>query len=159
MALVSADGVLFSNTLMENLLYQAPASSEGQAWEALRAAGLAQVVRRLPRRLDTILVDGHGPLSLGERQRLQIARALLAKPRLLVLDEATANLDKANEDHILKVLQDLRGRCTVLALTHHPVLAMGADQVIVLEKGTIQAAGKPRAVARSNRYFRHMAGE
>ncbi len=157
-ALVSADGVLFSTTVRENLLYQVPGAGERQAWEALSGAGLAEVVRRLPRGLNTFLVDGHGPLSLGERQRLQIARALLAKPRLLVLDEATANLDKANEDHILKVLKGLRSRCTVLALTHHPALARGADQVIVIVKGKIQAVGAPGAVARSNAYYRHMAG-
>jgi len=155
-ALVSADGVLFSSTLKENLQYQMPEATERQAWQALKEAGLAEVVRRLPQGLHTFLVDGRGPLSLGERQRLQIARALLAKPRLLVLDEATANLDKANEDRILKVLHGLRGRCTVLALTHHPALAMGADRVIVLEKGTIMAIGKPKVVAKANSYFRHM---
>jgi ABC-type multidrug transport system fused ATPase/permease subunit len=93
---------------------------------------------------------------LGERQRLQIARALLAKPRLLVLDEATANLDKANEDHIMMILKGLRNRCTVLTVTHHSALAKGADQVIVIEKGRISAFGKPRTVARKNAYFRNM---
>jgi ABC-type multidrug transport system fused ATPase/permease subunit len=156
-ALVSADGVLFSDTLKKNLLYQAPQSGDRQAWEALKAAGLAEVVRRLPRGWDTLLVDGHGPLSLGERQRLQIARALLAGPRLLVLDEATANLDQANEGRILKVLQGLRGHCTVLALTHHPALARGADQVIVIEKGRVRAFGTPDAVARRSLYYRRMA--
>ncbi len=155
-SLVSADGVLFSATLKENLLYQAPGAGERQVWEALSEAGLADVVRRLPQGLNTFLADGHGPLSLGERQRLQIARALLARPRLLVLDEATANLDKADEDRILKVLQGLRSRCTILALTHHPALAQGADQVIVIEKGRIQAFGTPTDVARSNPYYRHM---
>jgi ABC-type multidrug transport system fused ATPase/permease subunit len=155
-ALVSADGALFSATLKQNLLYQAPQSSERQAWKALSAAGLAEVVRRLPQGLDTFLIDGHGPLSLGERQRLQIARALLAKPRLLVLDEATANLDKANEDHIMMILKGLRNRCTVLTVTHHSALAKGADQVIVIEKGRISAFGKPRTVARKNAYFRNM---
>jgi ABC-type multidrug transport system fused ATPase/permease subunit len=155
-SLVSADGVLFSATLKENLLYQTPGASDRQAWEALSAAGLAEVVRRLPQGLDTFLVDGHGPLSLGERQRLQIARALLAKPRLMVLDEATANLDKTNEDRILRVLQGLRSRCTILALTHHPALARGADQVIVIEKGRIGASGPPKVVARSNAYYRRM---
>ncbi len=155
-SLVSADGVLFSATLKENLLYQMPEASERQAWEALEAAGLAEVVRRLPQKLDTFLADGHGPLSLGERQRLQIARSLLAKPRLMVLDEATANLDKTNEERILKVLQGLRNRCTVLALTHHPALARGADQVIVIEKGRIQTIGSPATLARKNAYYRRM---
>ena len=158
-ALVSADGVLFSATIKENLFYQAPGADRRQAWEALSAAGLSEVVRRLPQGLNTFLVDGHGPLSLGERQRLQIARALLAKPRLLVLDEATANLDKANEDRILRMLQALKGRCTVLALTHHLSLARGAKQVIVLEKGKVRALGPPETVARSNAYFRSMAGD
>lgn len=155
-SLVSADGVLFSATLRENLCYQVPGASERQAWEALKAACLDGVVKRLPQGLDTFLVDGHGPLSLGERQRLQIARAMLAKPRLMVLDEATANLDKENEARILKVLQDLRGRCTVLALTHHPALAKGADQVMVIEKGKIEAVGTHQAVARKNFYYKRM---
>jgi ABC-type multidrug transport system fused ATPase/permease subunit len=155
-SLVSADGVLFSATIRENLLYQTPGAGERAAWEALTAAGLAEVVRRLPQKLDSFLVDGHGPLSLGERQRLQIARALLAKPRLLVMDEATANLDKANEDKILKVLQGLRGRCTILAVTHHPALAKGADRVIVIEKGSVRDFGPPKAIARRNAYYGHM---
>jgi ABC-type multidrug transport system fused ATPase/permease subunit len=155
-SLVSADGVLFSATLKENLCYQVPDASERQAWEALKAACLDDVVKRLPHGLETFLVDGHGPLSLGERQRLQIARAMLAKPRLLVLDEATANLDKENEARILKVLQDLKGHCTVLALTHHPALARGADQVIVLVKGRIGAVGKPATIARTNAYYKGM---
>ena len=74
----------------------------------------------------------------------------------MVLDEATANLDKANEARILKMLQDLRGRCTVLALTHHPALAKGADQVMVIEKGRIKAIGKPAAVAKANAYYKGM---
>jgi ABC-type multidrug transport system fused ATPase/permease subunit len=155
-SLVSADGVLFSATLKENLCYQVPDAGERQIWDALKAACLDDVVRHLPQGLDTFLVDGHGPLSLGERQRLQIARALLAKPRLMVLDEATANLDQANEARILKMLQDLRGRCTVLALTHHPALAKGADQVMVIEKGRIKAIGKPAAVAKANAYYKGM---
>ena len=155
-SLVSADGVLFSATIRENLLYQTPGAGEREAWEALSAAGLAEVVRRLPRKLDSFLVDGHGPLSLGERQRLQIARSLLAKPRLMVLDEATANLDKANEDRILKVLQGLRGRCTILAVTHHPALAKGADRVIVIEKGRVRDFGPPAAIARRNAYYGRM---
>jgi ABC-type multidrug transport system fused ATPase/permease subunit len=155
-SLVSADGALFSATLLENLCYQVPGAGERRAWEALKAACLDDVVRRLPQGLNTFLVDGHGPLSLGERQRLQIARAMLAKPRLMVLDEATANLDQANEMRILKVLQDLRGSCTVLALTHHPALAKGADQVMVIEKGRIKAVGTPATVARKNVYFKRM---
>jgi ABC-type transport system involved in cytochrome bd biosynthesis fused ATPase/permease subunit len=74
------------------------------------------------------------------------------------LDEATANLDKANEDHIMKILKGLRERCTVLAVTHHSALAKGADQVIVIEKGRIRAFGAPRNVARNNAYFRSMVG-
>ena len=155
-SLVSADGVLFSATLKENLLYQLPEANDKQAWEVLSAACLVDVVRKLPQGLDTFLVDGHGPLSLGERQRLQIARALLAKPRLLVLDEATANLDKANEDRVLKALQGLRGKCTVLALTHHPALAKGADQVMVIENGRIKAVGTSSVVARKNAYYQRM---
>jgi ABC-type multidrug transport system fused ATPase/permease subunit len=155
-SLVSADGTLFSATLRENLLYQVPDAGEHRAWEALKAACLDDVVRRLPQGLETFVVDGHGPLSLGERQRLQIARAMLVKPRLMVLDEATANLDQANELRILKVLQDLRGRCTVLALTHHPTLAKGADQVMVIEKGRITAVGTSVAVARKNGYYKRM---
>ncbi len=154
-SLVSADGVLFSATLRENLLYQVPGTNERRSWEALSAAGLADVVRGLPLGLNTFLVDGHGPLSLGERQRLQIARALLAKPRLMVLDEATANLDKANEDLILKALKGLRGHCTILALTHHPALARGADQVMVIEKGRVQVYKSP-ASARRNAFYKRM---
>ncbi len=75
-----------------------------------------------------------------------------------MLDEATANLDKDNEARVLRMLKGMRGRCTVLALTHRPALAQGADRVIVIEKGRVGAVGTPREVVRRNAYFRKMVG-
>jgi ABC-type multidrug transport system fused ATPase/permease subunit len=159
LALVSADGILFSATVRENLEYQSGPVGSARLREALRLTGLTAVLKRLPHGLETFLDDGRGPLSLGERQRLQIARAILSRPRILVLDEATANLDAANEAHILELVRRLRGHCTVIAVSHRRSLARAADQVLVLDKGRLVGAGPPAQLARRTPYLRRLLEE
>jgi ATP-binding cassette, subfamily B, bacterial len=158
MAWVAADGVLFSGTLRHNLCYQMPKATDNQIYRALQEAGMKEVVHHLPDGLDTMIEDGRGPFSLGEAQRLQIARALLVVPKLLVFDEATANLDAINEARILQVLKKLRKTCTVLAISHRPGLARVADHVIVLQAGKVVASGGPRQVAQKSVYFQTLRG-
>ncbi|MFV3131471.1 ABC transporter ATP-binding protein [Niveispirillum sp. KHB5.9] len=138
-AVVPQDPFLFHDTIRANLLLAVPDAAEADLWTALEAAGAADVVRSLPHGLDTVVGDRGGSVSGGERQRLAIARALLRHPRLLILDEATAALDGGSEALVLATLDRLRGRTTILAVTHREATRRVADRVLRLEAGRIAA--------------------
>ena len=124
---VGPDSFLIEGSVQENLFYglsRAPASKE--VWDALDQAGCA-FVRDLPSGLDHLLDDQGQGLSAGEKQRLCLARALLRKPKVLVLDEPTAHLDKETEANVLTTLSCLKGRMTIIAATHQPSLLTIAD--------------------------------
>lgn len=142
-AMVPQDPFLFHDTVRANLLLAAPAADEASLWAALEDAAAADFVRNLPRGLDTIVGDRGGSVSGGERQRLAIARALLRQPRLLILDEATSALDAASEALVLRVLEGLRGRITILAVTHRDSTRRVADLVLELAEGRRLSLGPP----------------
>ena len=100
----------------------------------LSAAGF---VRNLPAGLDTMIGDRGGLLSGGERQRIAVARALLRDPDILVLDEATSALDWENEESLIRAIEGLRGRVTVLAITHRPAISRAADKIYVMDAGRV----------------------
>ena len=111
----------------------------GAGQESPSAAG--EMVRGLPDGLDTMVGDRGVRLSGGERQRLALARALLRRPALLVLDEATSAIDGANEARILDAVGRLHGTLTILVITHRMISVRGADKIYVLERGRLTAAG------------------
>ena len=94
----------------------------------------------LPDGLDTVVADRGARLSGGERQRIVLAGALLCRPALLVLDEATGQLDAAAEREVAAALRSLRGRTTIVAVTHRPALMAAADRIVLLENGRVAAA-------------------
>jgi ATP-binding cassette subfamily C protein len=98
-------------------------------------------VRRLPKGLDTVVGERGSLLSGGERQRLSLAVALVRKPSLLVLDEATSSLDPENERRILEALRGIQGETTVLIISHRPSAVRDAETIHVLEDGKIMASG------------------
>ena len=110
-------------------------------WESLTFAAADEFVAKLPRGLDTVLGDRGVRLSGGERQRVVLARAILRKPSILVLDEATSALDGENERHIQTALERLKGSLTLIVIAHRLSTIRGADQVIVLEDGSIVQQG------------------
>lgn len=142
-AVVPQDPFLFHDTIRANLLLAAPEASEADLWAALEEAAAADFVRALPHGLDTIVGDRGGSVSGGERQRLAIARALLRRPRLLILDEATSALDGGSEALVLKTLDRLRGRLTILAITHRDATRRAADRVLELEAGRVASIKQP----------------
>lgn len=131
---VPQDPFLFHDTIRANLLLAAPDATEADLWTALDDAA-ASFVRALPHGLDTRVGDRGSAVSGGERQRIAIARALLRRPRLLILDEATSALDGGSEALVLQTLDRLRGRLTILAITHREATRRAADQVLELDAG------------------------
>ena len=138
---VTQDGHLFHDTIAANLRYAAPDAGDEELWEALRRARLDDLVRSLPDGLDTVVGDRGYRLSGGERQRLTIARLLLARPRVVILDEATAHLDSESEAAVQAALAEaLHGR-TALVIAHRLSTIRSADQILVVQEGTVVERG------------------
>jgi len=138
---VTQDGHLFHDTIGANLRYAAPDASDADVWAALASARLEALVRSLPDGLDTVVGERGYRLSGGERQRLTIARLLLAKPRIVILDEATAHLDSESELAVQEALAAaLEGR-TALVIAHRLSTIRAADAILVVEDGRIVERG------------------
>jgi ABC-type multidrug transport system fused ATPase/permease subunit len=110
-------------------------------WDALRSANLESFVNALDLDLETPVGEFGSRLSGGQRQRLGIARALLSKPRLLVLDEATSSLDLASEAEISQSISNIRGEVTVIVIAHRLSTVKDADQIVYIEDGSVLAQG------------------
>ncbi|MDQ0270940.1 ABC transporter ATP-binding protein [Cytobacillus purgationiresistens] len=156
---VPQDPFLFNESIRENLLLVAPEATEEQLWDALEFASAAGFVRMLSDGLDTLIGDRGIKLSGGERQRLVLARAILRKPPLLVLDEATSSLDTESERKIQEALDKLKGTLTIVVIAHRLSTIRNADQVIVLEQGeVIQQGGFQQLSEEQNQMFSKLLG-
>jgi ATP-binding cassette, subfamily C, bacterial len=137
---VGPDSFLFHETVRNNLLWARPNVSEEEMLAALRLAG-AEFVATLTQGLDTVVGDRGTMLSQGERQRIALARALLRKPSLLILDEATNSLDSESEARVLSAIDRLRGELTVLLIAHRLSTIRWADLIYVIENGCVVESG------------------
>jgi len=140
-AYVPQDTFLFHDTVRNNLLWARPDARDGEIREALRLAAAEDFVSRLPEGMETVLGDRGVRLSGGERQRLALARALLRKPSLLILDEATSSLDSENERRIQGAIEELHGSMTIMIITHRLFTTRSADLIYVLEQGRLVESG------------------
>src|SRR5437868_3903427 len=157
--LVAADGVVFRGTLADNIRYKRPEASDAEVLEAALAAGLSRTLERLPQGVATEVGEHGVGLSAGERQRLQIARILVDQPRVLVLDEATANLDYATELEVKHALTLLSPRPTMLVIAHRYTMMKEADFVYVIKEGQVIEHGRPDELLAQNGWFAKLAAQ
>jgi ATP-binding cassette subfamily C protein len=134
---------LIDDTIRRNVAFGVPEEEidEDRIWQALRAAQVDRLVRSLPGELDEMVGEHGHRLSGGERQRLGIARALYRDPEVLVVDEATANLDPPTEAAIADILSGLRGKKTIIAITHRLPLVRNCDRIYMMAEGRIRNSG------------------
>lgn len=142
---VGGESFIFGGSLRENLLYGNTLEvSDRDLREALEQAQ-CQFILELPKGLDHPLTDQGQGLSMGQKQRLCLARALLRKPLALILDEATANLDVETEKNLVRLLADLKGKVTILSATHRKGFLKLADEIIELPSGSARSARRVKA--------------
>jgi ATP-binding cassette subfamily B protein len=141
LGVVPQEPFLFAGTIGDNIAFARPDASEGEIREAVDRVGLTEVVERMPSGLDTVVHERGQTLSSGERQLIALARAFLAHPRVLVLDEATSNLDLQSETKIETALDALLENRTAILIAHRLSTAMRADRIVVVDHGRIVEVG------------------
>ena len=154
MGVVLQDDFLYDGTIRENILFPRPFASENDLLEAVEGAYVNEFTDRFEKGLDTIIGERGVKLSGGQRQRISIARALLAKPKIVILDEATSNLDTQSESFIQKSLAVLMRNRTTFVIAHRLSTIQKADQILVVEDGDIVERGKHDAlISAKGRYY------
>jgi len=139
--LVTQESFLFNGSIRENLLMGKPSATDAELWRAVGAANAREFIERLPDKLESVVGERGVKLSVGEKQRLSIARALLKDPPILILDEATASVDTATERLIQEALEHLMANRTSIVIAHRLSTIVRADQILVLDHGRIIERG------------------
>ena len=153
LGVVPQEPFLFTGTIRDNVVFARPDASQRQVDEAVDAIGLTDLVDKLPRGLDTQVHERGQSLSSGERQLIALARAFVAAPRVLVLDEATSNLDLKSEAKVERALDRLLEGRTAILIAHRLTTAMRADRIVVVDHGRIVEVGShAELVAAAGRY-------
>ena len=138
---VAQDTFLFHDTIKANLLWACPYANHKEIDQVLESAACTEFIFKLSKGIETVVGERGILLSGGERQRLALARALLRKPSLLILDEATSSLDSENEKRIQNAIEKLHGHLTILVITHRLSTIQNADSIYVLDKGNLVECG------------------
>tara|TARA_B100000767_G_scaffold275714_1_gene314591 strand:- start:3542 stop:5278 length:1737 start_codon:yes stop_codon:yes gene_type:complete len=154
LGVVLQDDFLYEGTIRENILFPRPDASEEDLLVAVNGAYIKEFTDRFKNGLDTLIGERGVKLSGGQKQRISIARALLAKPKIVVLDEATSNLDTQSEAYIQKSLEVLMKNRTTIVIAHRLSTIQKADQILVVEEGDIVERGKHQDLIDSRgRYY------
>ncbi len=155
-ALVTQRTVLFDETILDNMRYGAPRASLDEVMQAAKQAHIHEFIMQLPQGYDSPVGQGGNRLSGGQRQRIALTRAILRQPEILVLDEATSQIDPESEQAIHETLQAFtHGRITLM-VTHRAASLQLADQVVVMDQGRIVAHGPPAELHNSCPLFRRL---
>ena len=152
-AMVLQEPFLFTGTVFENIRYHKLEATRGEVIEAAKAVGAHDFIMRLADGYDSVLGERGGNLSLGQRQLLSFARALVADAKILVLDEATANIDSYTEMLIQKALVKLLENRTGLVIAHRLATIREADRIIVLQNGEIIENGDHRQLMKNGKLY------
>ena len=154
LGVVLQDDFLYEGTIRENILFPRPEATEKELLEAVEGAYVNEFTDRFDDGLDTLIGERGVKLSGGQRQRISIARALLARPKIVILDEATSNLDTQSEAFIQKSLAVLMQERTTFVIAHRLSTIQKADQILVIEDGDIVERGKhEELIAAQGRYY------
>ncbi len=148
---VMQNGKLFQGDIFSNIIISAPQLTMNEAWEAARLAGIADDIEAMPMGMHTIISEGSGGISGGQRQRLMIARAIAPKPRILMFDEATSALDNVTQKIVSESLDSLK--CTRVVIAHRLSTIRRCDRIIVLDKGKIIEDGTYEELIEQNGFF------
>jgi ATP-binding cassette subfamily B protein len=143
LGVVPQEAFLFATTIRDNVAFGRPDAGDDEVRAACDAVGLGDVLDRLPNGIDTVVHERGVSLSSGERQLLALARAFLARPRVLVLDEATSSLDLESETVVERALDAVLEGRTAIVIAHRLATAMRADRIAVVEAGRIVELGSP----------------
>ena len=138
------NGKLFQGDIYSNIVISAPWLSQQDAWEAAELTGIAEDIRRMPMGMNTVISEGSGGISGGQRQRLMIARAIAPKPKILMFDEATSALDNESERLVQASLDELAKNRTTVTIAHRLTTIRNADRIIVLTENGIEEEGTHR---------------
>ena len=154
-AIVLQDTVLFADTIKNNLKYSNEAATDEQMYEAARMSNCDNMIRKLPDKYDTKLMSEGENISQGQRQLLSIARAFLAQPKILILDEATSNVDTRTEKHIQDAMLKLMENRTSLIIAHRLSTIQDADIIVVMDEGHIVESGNHKELLnKMGRYYK-----
>jgi ATP-binding cassette subfamily B protein len=147
---------LFSGTVRENLLMGNPDATEEMIWEAIRAVSAEDVIAHLEKGLDTDVGEGGDLLSTGEKQLISFARAILANPRILILDEATASVDTMTEAKIQQAMEQVTADRTCLMIAHRLSTVRNADMILVVRQGKIVEQGTHAQLLARKGYYHEL---
>ena len=148
---VTQDGSLFQGDIYSNIVISAPQLGLDEAWEAAEIAGVADDIRAMPMGMQTIISEGQGGISGGQKQRLMIARAVAPKPKILMFDEATSALDNKTQKRVSDALDALN--CTRIVIAHRLSTIRNCDRILVLDKGQILEDGSyDELIAKNGRF-------
>lgn len=156
LSIVPQECILFDDTIYNNILFSNPSASRSEVLKAIKFAQLDEMVNNLPLKENTIVGERGVKLSGGEKQRVSIARALLANKKILVLDEATSALDSKTEHEIQKDLQVLMKGRTSIIIAHRLSTILSADKIVVLSKGKIVQVGKHNELIRQKGVYKEL---
>ena len=148
---VIQNGQLFQGDIYSNIVISAPKLSMDDAWEAAELAGIAQDIREMPMGMYTMISEGQGGISGGQKQRLMIARAVAPKPKILIFDEATSALDNKTQRQVSEALDSLH--CTRIVIAHRLSTIRNCDRILVMDNGGIAEEGSYEELIRRNGYF------